>query len=234
MSDFSLAPAITPACHPGTGLEIGPSRHKRKRLSFRERWNFGLMYQHPVIYNFSIWMNDPQQKIPKALASRVAGNSVLDLGCGTALLRKFLPAEIDYIGVDLNEVFLSYAARKFSGYYYKRDILGDLSGFKADTVVLSDVLHHVTPYHPLLIQNAIRCARQKILIAACFERGNGVFKTLTEFISRHILDKDGFNKQRAKAGWLNRESLVEFLSSYGATNFDIGSSHVLCEILINR
>jgi len=235
MKEISLPPAKPgQAIHPGMSQFSGYSSiaRKRKRLSLKERLNFGLMYQHPVIYNFSIWINDPKQKIPKTLARHVEGNSVLDLGCGTGLLRKFLPASIDYIGIDLNETFLAYAARKFQGFYYKRDILGDLSAFKADTVVLSDVLHHVTPYHSTLLENALHCARKKVLIAACFEKGEGLFKTFSEFFSRRILDKDGFNHQRVNAGWLNIEALIAFLSSYGASNFQRKSSHVLCEIKI--
>jgi SAM-dependent methyltransferase len=203
-----------------------------KRLGLKERLNFGLMYQHPRIYDFSIWLNDPSRLIPKTLARSVVGNSVLDLGCGTASLQPLLPKRIEYIGIDLNEVFLAYALRKGRGTFYKKDILGDLSDFKADTVVLSDVLHHVTPNHQILIENAIKCARKRVIISACYEKEDGPFKVLSELIGRRILDNDGLNEQREGAGWLKLNELLQFLSKNGASNFQKVLSHIHCEIII--
>ncbi|MHA1211685.1 MAG: hypothetical protein ACTSSH_04410, partial [Candidatus Heimdallarchaeota archaeon] len=48
------------ALHP---INVRIQNHRR-RLSFKERFGFGIMYQHPRIYDFALWMNDPQQLIP--------------------------------------------------------------------------------------------------------------------------------------------------------------------------
>ncbi|NHJ47041.1 MAG: class I SAM-dependent methyltransferase [Asgard group archaeon] len=210
----------------------GRIQNFKKRLSLKERFSFGLMYQHPRIYDFSIWLNDPGRLIPKTLAKSIVGNSVLDLGCGTASLQPLLPKGIEYIGIDLNETFLAFADKKGRGSFYKRNILEDLSDFKADTVVLSDVLHHVTPQHQKLLENAINCARKKVVISACFEKEEGPFKVLSEFIGRRILDNDGLNEQREGAGWLKLDELMHFLSSNGAINFRKVLSHIHCEIIV--
>ena len=204
----------------------------RKRKTIKERLNFGIMYQHPKLYNFAIWMNDPNQLIPKTLSKSVEGNSVLDLGCGTGIFQKFLPKDVGYIGIDLNEDFLVYAEKKVKGAFYKRDILNDLSEFKADTVILSDVLHHVTPNHQKLLDNAIACANKKIVISACYEKEEGPFKQLSEFIGRRIIDNDGLNEQREGAGWLRLTELILFLRSNGASNFQKVLSHIHCEIKV--
>lgn len=204
----------------------------RKQRSLKERIKFGLMYQHPMIYDFSIWLNDPNKLIPKTLVKSIVGNSVLDLGCGTASLQLLFPKEIEYIGIDLNEEFLAFAERKGRGTFYKRNIVEDLSDFKADTVVLSDVLHHVTPNHQKLLDNAINCARKKVIISACYEKEEGPFKQISEFIGRRILDNDGLNEQREGSGWLQLDELIQFLTSNGAANFQEVLSHIHCEINI--
>lgn len=205
----------------------------KQRKSLKERFQFGFMYQHPKIYDFTIWMNDPTELIPKTIAKNIEGNSVLDLGCGTASLRKHLPKTIEYIGVDLNEEFLSHARTTGRGSFYKQDVLSDLTKFKADTVVLSDILHHITPNHQQLIDNALNCARKKVIISACYEKEEGPFKRFSEYISRQILDNDGLNEQRAGAGWLKLSELIEFLQQNGATGFQRVMSHIHCEIQID-
>jgi len=204
--------------------------HRRK--SIKERLNFGIMYQHPRIYNFAIWMNDPNQLIVKTLASNIEGTSVLDLGCGTGTLYTHLPDNIEYTGLDLNEDFIAFVNKKKRGSAYVRDILKDLSDFRADTVILSDVLHHVPPHHQKLLDNAILCARKKVIISACYEKEEGPFKRLSEFIGRQIIDNDGLNVQRAGAGWLKLDELLSFLKSNGGENFQKVLSHIHCEIKV--
>ncbi|MCE7746602.1 MAG: class I SAM-dependent methyltransferase [Candidatus Heimdallarchaeota archaeon] len=208
--------------------QIQYAKPQRKKL--KERLNFGIMYQHPRIYDFTIWLNDPSELMPKTLAKSVEGDSVLDLGCGTASLQTFLPKGIQYIGIDLNEDFLVFADKKNRGTFYKRDVTGDLSDLKADTVVLADILHHVTPIHQKLIENAIKCAQKKVIISACYEKEEGPFKQISEFIGRRIIDNDGLNEQREGAGWLKLDELLQFLETNGATNFQKVLSHIHCEI----
>jgi len=205
---------------------------KPQRKKLKERLNFGIMYQHPRIYDFAIWLNDPSGLIPKTLAKSIEGNSVLDLGCGTASLQTFLPKGVQYIGIDLNEDFLVFADKKNRGSFYKRDVTGDLSDLKADTVVLADILHHVTPNHQRLIENAINCAQKKVIISACYEKEEGPFKQISEFIGRRIIDNDGLNEQREGAGWLKLDELLQFLETNDATNFQKVLSHIHCEINI--
>ncbi len=208
--------------------QIQYTKPRQKKL--KERLNFGIMYQHPRIYDFTIWLNDPSGLMPKTLAKSIVGESVLDLGCGTASLQTFLPKGVQYIGIDLNEDFLVFADKKGRGTFYKRDVIGDLSDLKADTVVLADVLHHVTPNHQKLIENAIKSARKKVIISACYEKEEGPFKQISEFIGRRIIDNDGLNGQRESAGWLKLDELLQFLVTNGATNFQKVLSHIHCEI----
>ena len=43
----------------------------RRRKTIKERLNFGIMYQHPIIYDLAIWMNDPNRLIGKTLANNI-------------------------------------------------------------------------------------------------------------------------------------------------------------------
>ncbi|MHA1243559.1 MAG: class I SAM-dependent methyltransferase [Candidatus Heimdallarchaeota archaeon] len=204
----------------------------RKRKTIKERLNFGIMYQHPRIYDFAIWLNDPNQLIVKTLVNNIEGNSVLDLGCGTGTLHTHLPDTVEYTGLDLNEDFIAFVNKKNRGTAHVRDILKDLSDFQADTVILSDVLHHVTPQHQQLIDNALLCARKKVIISACYEKEEGPFKRISEFIGRQIIDNDGLNDQRAGAGWLKLDELLSFLKDNNGENFQKVLSHIHCEIKV--
>ena len=73
---------------------------------------------------------------------------VLDIGCGPGDLRGYLPAELDYVGVDLNPGYIASARRRFPhrSRFLCADAralgeLGFAGGF--DLVLLVALLHHL-------------------------------------------------------------------------------------------
>ncbi|MEA2069902.1 MAG: methyltransferase domain-containing protein [Asgard group archaeon] len=207
--------------------------YKRLTLNQRlkKRLQYGVMYQHPFVYDAVIWMTDPTELVFKNIAREIVGVTVLDLGCGTGKQVEYLPKGVKYIGLDLNERFISFAKKNRNGKFFKKDILGDLSEFTADTVILSDVLHHVTPHHQKLIKQALKIANSKVLISACYEQEENPLKNISEFICRRIIDNDGLNHQREGAGWLSKREVLSFLRKNGAENFKQVVDHVFCEII---
>lgn len=77
-----------------------------------------------------------------------AGDRVLDIGCGPGDLRGYLPAELEYLGVDLNPRYIASAQRRFPerSTFLVADArrLGEL-GFDGgfDLVLLVALLHHL-------------------------------------------------------------------------------------------
>ena len=208
------------------------TKKTEQKSNFKRNLKMGILYHHPLIYDFAIWLNDPTHLIPKTIVKSIEGNSILDLGCGSGALLSYIPKNYMYTGLDLNKKFLSFAQKKGRGQFFCRDILGDLSNFKADTVILSDILHHVTPNQQMLLDNALGCAQKKIIISDCYEKEESFFKRISEYIGRRIIDNDGFNIKRAEMGWLKINELLKFLQANGASNFQKVLSHIHCEIVI--
>lgn len=71
--------------------------------------------------------------------------SVLDLGCGTGLLKKHFPA-CNYTGIDTNLNYINYARQKLRGQFILGSILElERIGLRDqfDFIILNGVLHHL-------------------------------------------------------------------------------------------
>lgn len=93
-----------------------------------------------------------------------AGSTVLDLGCGTAASRPYLPATIHYIGVDFSRGMLRHAAaicaaRQLQATFVQADAQALPFAAKAmDLVLAMGVLQHVYAA-PLAIGETLRTAK---------------------------------------------------------------------------
>lgn len=101
-------------------------------------------------------MQFSQQRIDHWRYERVAshcGGSVLDIGCGRQLLRDYLPAHADYVGIDLDEpdaIRASALALPFVDTAF-------------DTVVLCEVLEHLEA-PGMALREAARVGRRRIVV----------------------------------------------------------------------
>jgi len=78
-----------------------------------------------------------------------SGARLLDIGCGTASLLDYLPADVGYTGFDLNPAYIAHARRRYGdrGHFYcarvgQEHAVLEEDGF--DFVVAKSVLHHLT------------------------------------------------------------------------------------------
>lgn len=76
------------------------------------------------------------------------GNSVLDIGCGTADIVDFLPANINYVGFDINSRYIAYAQAKYKDkdkvkLFCKRVSEADATLEKFDYIISMAVVHHL-------------------------------------------------------------------------------------------
>jgi len=111
------------------------------------------------------WNNKPKQAEKMELASSlVKGNSVLDFGCGTGDLYRYLRRrgyEGSYLGVDQSiDMLVRAKSRNPDGRFTAANLYGplELPGF--DTVVCLDVLHHqpdIEPGFSRLLSLAEKC-----------------------------------------------------------------------------
>lgn len=108
------------------------------------------------------WDSVPQQKAKmKLVSSLVAGKSVLDIGCGTGDLYRYLnPEKMEYLGVDQSEDMLKRARLRNPSAKFSKHNLYELDLPKFDTVVSLDFLHHqpdIEPGFSILMKYANKC-----------------------------------------------------------------------------
>jgi len=84
----------------------------------------------------------------RTVSSLVKGKSVLDVGCGFALLSQLLLEGTEYLGVDQSEAMLKIASKKFPKAKLQNENLYEIQLQKFDTVVALDLLHHQPELEP--------------------------------------------------------------------------------------
>jgi len=81
------------------------------------------------------------------LAEVKLGFHVLDLGCGKMRIRRFLPKEISYYGVDINPV-----SEKVIEHNLELGLPEKIKGIRFDVIFMSEFLEHVENFKTLLTE----------------------------------------------------------------------------------
>lgn len=106
----------------------------------------------PCVYSFVQWAFGTTAGQRKLLDYMNVndGHTVLDVGCGTAIILEYLP-DVDYHGYDMNEEYLGtarqkYASRRavFHNSYVSSTTLPDELKGKCDQVLALGLLHHIS------------------------------------------------------------------------------------------
>lgn len=135
----------------------------------------------------------------KAMTDYVAirpGARIIDVGCGPGFLAQHLPRDVEYIGFDIDEAYISYARTNFGrhGSFHCR-IFDDAAAAEfgpADIVMMNGVVHHLDDATALAVFHTIRKALA----------GGGTLFTLDGCY------RDG---QNPLAAWLLRSDRGEFV-----------------------
>ncbi|CAJ36137.1 class I SAM-dependent methyltransferase [Methanocella arvoryzae] len=140
--------------------------------------------------------------------ARHAGDSVIDVGCGTGKLFEYLPPDSTYLGIDLNDNFLRHA-RKRGRNVMKQDALTFDRFHEFDACVVMDVLHHINPRHEEFVERVLRDVRKRVIICEPFEvpGRNRITKNLVK-----LIDDDGINSQ--DESWMDKNTLRRFYDSF--------------------
>ena len=151
--------------------------------------------------------------------------SVLDLGCGTCILSKFLDRTNFYEGWDLNENFVDYNKKR--GINVKLKDCFEYKGRpKFDYIVLSDILHHLSiKKRDILLRNCIIHAKEKVIVIEPFiDKKHKIYWSLVRLrklsgIEKIFGDYDGINKEQDSYIILDKSNLIRFLKRYGKFKF---------------
>ena len=106
-------------------------------------------------------------------AHRRSAVSVLDLGCGTGVLRKWLRPELlsDYVGVDLSEVAIHCARREVNG--VGKFVAADVALFEPkrrfDVIVFNEVLYYFADPASILRRYASALESHGVFVISLWE-----------------------------------------------------------------
>lgn len=136
----------------------------------------------------------------------VAGERVLDVGCGPGFVIDYLPP-VDYVGTDIDERYIDHARRSYGdrGQFHQMFLTADnASQFGTfDLVLLNGVIHHLSD------QEATELLR---ILAGCLSPGgrlmalDGCYRDGMSSISRFLLDHD-------RGQFVRRQNAYESLAS---------------------
>ena len=146
--------------------------------------------------------------------SRLAGESVIDVGCGTGKLADYLPKDNIYLGIDLNENFLRHAKKRGRN-VMKQDALTFDRFAEFDVCVVMDLLHHINPRHEEFIERVLRDVKKRVIVCEPFEvpGRHPITKNLIQ-----LMDDDGFNSQ--DENWMDKKTLLKFYDSFNPVQVD--------------
>lgn len=110
---------------------------------------------NPPMYNLSQLLSRGNSYAKDYLGKYVQpqdGDRILDIGCGTGLMLKYLlkyfgDIKIDYVGFDMSEEYISFAKKKFKrkGQFYCNELTENsvFSLGEFDKVIAAGVIHHL-------------------------------------------------------------------------------------------
>src|SRR6266566_1436524 len=115
------------------------------------RFDVRLILERPLIYrafSHTISRSDAASLHAKENIRAVAGDRILDIGCGPGDILDSLPP-VDYYGFDLNDAYIRFARRKYSGrgkFYCLAVENSFLPGepHSFDIVIANGILHHLS------------------------------------------------------------------------------------------
>ena len=195
-----------------------------------------LTYQFPQLYDY--FLSDSYKERFTYISKRIGKNKkVLELGCGTGILTKFLDESNEYIGWDLNQDFVNYVIKK--GYKAEFRNVFDYKHYpEVDFIVLCDILHHVCPNHDKLLKYSTRHATTIVAEPIATDASQMTMENkamniglkflsiipeeLMRLLDHFLLDNDGFNPYANRMLWkYNDESLKKLYSKHGIHDIKI-------------
>ncbi|QET02048.1 MULTISPECIES: class I SAM-dependent methyltransferase [Cupriavidus] len=161
---------------------------------------------HPAVYDaFQLFMggNSTRNDFARDSIRVRPGDNVLDIGCGTAEIRAFLP-EVNYWGFDISEAYIEAARKRYGAqgnFVCKLLDYSDLETLpKFDVVLGCGLLHHLdsdAANHLFqLAKTALKPGGRLVTIDPCYAKGQNPISRLLVSYDRgqNVLTDEGYVK----------------------------------------
>ena len=168
---------------------------------------FRAVLSSPWIYDTLQWLMGGRVgrlDFASNMVRAAAGSRILDLGCGTADLLAFLPAQVEYRGYDVSPEYIAAAHARFGGrgnftcgLLSQADVLA-LPPF--DIVIASGVLHHLDD---VAAQTLLRVARHALRGGGRFVSVDCVYVPGQNKVARLLISRDRGQNVRDPEGYLS-------------------------------
>lgn len=158
-----------------------------------------IQYYFPNLYELTLKLlhGSNLKKRYKYISKNIEKNSnVLDVGCGTGILGKFISKKCNYVGIDLNKKFLNFVSSRGLKVFNCNAFNFKKYSKNVDIIVICDVLHHVYPKHKFLLEKFGKSGAKKIIVCEPYEfekSGKMRFFEKSKIILEKIFDADGIN-----------------------------------------
>lgn len=154
-----------------------------------------------------------------------SGEVIVDIGCGSGHILKFLPLDIEYLGIDISEEYIRSARRRFStrGKFFlgtAHDFVSQHDSYcgSADLVLCNGLLHHLSDSEALEVVELSKQIMKPGGRLVCLE---AAFLARQTLVSKWILNSDRGRHIRSEQEW--KKLFGQAFESY--------STHILTGLL---
>jgi len=159
----------------------------------------------PAVYDLSqsiMGAGSMRRTVVQTVLAQGNSKRILDVGCGTAEILRYLPSHTEYFGFDISEVYIESAKRKYGarGRFYC-ELLSEARLFdlpKFDVVLAIGVLHHLDDEE----------ARQVLHLASLCLDSNGRFISVDPCfaqnqnpLAKFLISRDRGQNVRTESGY---------------------------------
>ncbi len=178
---------------------------------------------NPIIFNLFetlMGVNKTRRVLVKDYIKPSYNCRILDIGCGTGDFRKFLPENIDYIGIDNNPEYIEYAkSKKYKNSNFictESNQIDFLKNKKFDIILSIGVIHHLNNnlFKELVDKSYSLLSDNGYLLTY-----DPVYIKNQNFISKFLIDNDRGNFVRNENDYISKiKNLFPKILSFQVNN----------------
>jgi 2-polyprenyl-3-methyl-5-hydroxy-6-metoxy-1,4-benzoquinol methylase len=163
----------------------------------------------PLVFNafkYVVSRNNLSEQLVDEYIRPFPNAEILDIGCGTGIIRHYLPEYIHYTGIDINESYIKAAQNKFND--SSRFCYGDITALSGmnlpennyDIILALGLIHHLDDNQAQKVfLDSIKLLKTRGILITF----DGVYEQHQSLIAKYILSQDRGKYVRTLEGYLS-------------------------------